>query len=153
MMAFRHSRSFLSKKLSGRATTRPAPWGRTAKLERELQTQLYRSASTGTDNRVRGGYVRCCASASERTSRGIIVGESVLPTEWIGKVGMVENVEELRAELCTETLAELQVLGYGKVHILESRVPEDVASHRSEGAERGRNHYRCTGCVAPKGVQ
>ncbi len=92
--------------------TRPLPWGRTAKLERELQTQLHRAGATGTDDRVGGGYIRRGTPTSERLRRWIVVCKSILSSEWIRKIGMVENVKELRAELGGKTLAKFPVLGY-----------------------------------------
>src|ERR1700674_5514988 len=66
---------------------------------------------------------------------------------------MVEDVEELRAELRTEMLAPLEVLGDGKIHVLETRIAEDVASHGAESAKRRRNQDRIAIRITTKGRQ
>src|SRR6202140_746236 len=66
---------------------------------------------------------------------------------------MVEDVEELRAELRTEMLAPLEVLGDGKIHVLETSIAEDVASHGAESAERRWNQDRIAVRIAAKGRQ
>src|SRR6202167_1806271 len=55
---------------------------------------------------------------------------------------MVEDIEELRPELSSQSLAPLKILGHRKVDVFESRVAEDVASHRSERPQRRRDQDR-----------
>ena len=67
------------------------------------------------------------------------MGPSILSAEGIREVRMIEDVEEFYAELRTKMLAPLEVLGDGKIHVLESRIAEDIASHGAERAEYRRN--------------
>ena len=59
--------------------------------------------------------------------------ETVLSAVGIGKVRMIENVEELGAELGTQAFAEVPVLGHREIQVAEAGVREEIAPH---GAER-----------------
>src|SRR5260370_38470136 len=59
---------------------------------------------------------------------------------------MVQEVEEVSAELRGETLAELPVFVDGEVPVLEARVPEDVAAH---GAKCSRCRWGHNGVTIP----
>ena len=52
---------------------------------------------------------------------------------------MVEDIEELRPELGSETLLESKILTHGQIPVSETRVPPDVAPRRTEGPGSGRN--------------
>src|ERR1700691_2995120 len=101
------------RKKPGRNYVRPSftPSSPTPQLERNLQTQLHGAAAAGTDNRVGGSHVRRGAATAERLHRRIVQPEPVLPAVGIRKVRMIENVEELGAELGADFFAEMPVLG------------------------------------------
>src|ERR1700728_281745 len=135
----------------------------TARSENKLQSQLHRTASTGTDYRISSGDVRCSARASERLNRRIVKAETILSAVRVGEIRVIENVEEFGPELRVETLGEMPVLRHREVHVAESRVREDVAAHVAKAPEGGRNHdgiafrvaseqIKCragrTGCIA-----
>ena len=65
---------------------------------------------------------------------------SILPSEGIRKVRMVEDIEKLRAELGAESFFELPILGYREVPVAEARVAERVAAHGAESSDGGGNH-------------
>ena len=144
--------SFPVEKIWGRREVRPAlnrGW-----LKSELQTKLNRAGATGTNDRVGSSNIWCGTPTTEEsaTTRRIVVCISVLPAEWIGEIRVIENIEELRTELGSEMLTPLEVLGHGEIHVLESRIAEDVASHGAEGAECGRDHEGLSAGVAAKSV-
>ena len=58
--------------------------------------------------------------------RWIVQAESVLSAVRIGEVGMVEDVEELGADLRAQPLAEVPVLGNGEIEVPEAGVAETV---------------------------
>src|SRR5258708_26262084 len=128
--------------------------GRSAsRLKSELQTKLNRAAAAGADDRVGGCYIRRRTRATERPARRVVVGPSVLSAERVGEVGMVKDVKELRAELGTEALAPLEVLGHRQIHVLETCIAEDVPSHGAESAKSRRNQDRLAVRIAAKGRQ
>src|SRR5580658_8992570 len=108
--------------------------------EENLQRELNRTRASGTYGRVRSGDVGSGTTASEASRRGIIETKTVLSTVWIGKVGMIENVEELSAELGAVALAKVPVLCHREIEVAETGIGENVASHGAEGSERRRNH-------------
>src|ERR1039457_2262266 len=79
--------------------------------------------------------------------------EGSLCAERIGEVGMIEDIEKLNPELRTKALAPLEVLSHRKVHVLESSVAEDVATHGAKSAELGRNEYRVARSVASESCE
>src|SRR5215831_19317023 len=107
-------------------------------LKSELQTQLSRTAAAGTNHGIGGGNVGRRTTTAKRARRGIVVRETILSSKGVGKIGMIEDVEELSPELRTQTFAELPVLGQRAIHVAESGVPENVAAHGAERAGRGR---------------
>src|SRR6266404_79940 len=132
----------------------PAPTrGSAGILEREFQTQLNGSSASRTDDRVGGRDVGCRTAATEATRRGIVVRITILSTKRIGKVGMIENIEELRAELSTEALAKFPVLGNGEIYVTETSIAKNVATHGAEGSERRRNHVGLTIRIATECVK
>src|SRR5229473_7982371 len=123
-------------------------------LKSELHTKLNRAGATGTNDRVGSCNIWCGTPTTEEsaTTRRIVVCISVLSAERVGEIGVVENIEELRAELGAEMLAPFEVLGHGQIHVLESRIAEDVATHGAERAECGRDHDGFSAGVAAKSV-
>jgi len=67
---------------------------------------------------------------------------------WVGEVHVVENIEELGAELGGEAFLEFEILDHRNIPILETRVAEDVTGCISNGSERRRNHDRITSSKA-----
>src|ERR1700693_2085514 len=90
----------------------PQPVTENRQLKSKLQTELNRTATAGSDDWVGGRHIRCGARAPERSARRVVVRPSVLSAEWVGEVGMVEDVEELSAKLGTDAPAPLEVLGH-----------------------------------------
>src|SRR5216684_2867044 len=89
-----------------------APLQRIVMLKSELQTKLNRTAATGTNYGVGGGNIRCRTRATERSTRRVVVRPSILSAERVGEVRMIEDIEELCAELRPEAFAPLEVLGH-----------------------------------------
>ena len=67
------------------------------------------------------------------------MGISVLSTERVGEVGMIEQVEELHAELGGETLTKFPILRDREIYVAKTGIAENVAAHRAEGSERRGN--------------
>src|SRR5215469_12239486 len=111
-------------------------------LEQHLQTQLNRPASAGTNDRVGGGDIWGGTASAKTTCRRIIQSKSVLSTVRIGEIGMVEEVEELGAELHPGSLSEMPILCHREIQVAETGIRKDVSAHRPELAERRWKHYR-----------
>src|SRR5207245_6580370 len=108
-------------------TGRPAPIMKSPRSENKLQAELNRARASRTHGRIGGGNVGSGTAASEAAHGRIIEAETILAAVWIGEVGVVENVEELRPELGAEALAEMPVLRQREIHVLESVIGENVA--------------------------
>src|SRR5437868_5373334 len=130
-------------------------------MRKPLLHRRDRDRSAGTshftrDDRVGSGYVRRSATAAE-TSRArngwIVVSPSVLTSEWVGEVGMIQDVKEFGTELRAETLREFPVLGGREIPVVEAAVAKEVAGHGSECSHGGRNHYRVPLCIAAERCQ
>src|SRR5664280_993220 len=79
-------------------------WSCFAKLEGEFQAQLHGASAARANNRVCRSTVWRGAAASEIAGRGWIVqAESILSTERICEVRMVQHVEKLSTKLCAES--------------------------------------------------
>src|SRR6266576_1444981 len=89
-----------------------APLQRIVMLKSELQAKLNRAAATGANDGVGRCHIRCRARATERSTRRVVVGPSILPAERVGEVRMVEDVEEFCTELGPEEFAPFEVLGH-----------------------------------------
>ena len=100
--------------------------------ENELQAQLNRAAAAGADDGVGGCNVRRGATAAEGLCGRVVEPIAVLPSVGICEVRVIEDIEELGAELGVETFAQLPVLGNGEIEVLESGITEEVTSHISE---------------------
>src|ERR1700728_2839917 len=90
------------------------------KLEGNFKSQLDRAGPTGTHGGIGSRYVWRSASATKVWSAGIVQPEAVLSAIRIGKVWMIENVEELGAELSMQPLAKVPVLGHREVQVPEA---------------------------------
>src|ERR1019366_4418706 len=130
------------RQAQGRLSGQPARCRRylcPLRSENKLQAELHRTRASRTHGRVGGGDVRSGTAAAEATHGRIIEAETILPAIRIGEVGMVENVEELRPELGVEALAEMPVLGQREIHVFETGIRKNVASHGAEGSQWRRN--------------
>src|SRR5208283_1521255 len=135
----------------GRSEVRPR-LVKPARSENKLQAELNRARASRTHGRVGGGDVGSGTAAAEARDGRIIEAETILPAVWIGEVGMVENVEELSPELGAEALAEMPVLRQRKVHVSETGIGENVASHGAEGSQwRRQQEGIAFGIAAVKG--
>jgi hypothetical protein len=70
-----------------------------ARSENKLQAQLHSTAATGTDYGVSCGNVRSSARASEWLNGRIVEAEAILSAVRVREIRVIENVEELSAEL------------------------------------------------------
>src|SRR5260370_6751278 len=131
----------------------PVPIMKSARSENKLQAELHRARASRTHGRIGGGDVGSGTAASEAAHGRIIEAETILAAVWIGEVGMVENVEELRPELGTEALAEMPVLRQGEVHVAETGIRENVASHGAELPECRRDHNGVAFGITAKQVE
>src|ERR1022692_162112 len=137
----------------GRTELRPAflhPANLIAPLERKLRTQLHRTRPARADRGVGGGYIRSSATATERTHGRIIQPEPVLTAVRVGEVRVIEDVEELGAELKPHGFSKVEILSQREIEIPEAAVLEHVAAHVAELAERRRNHHGTAIGVAAK---
>src|SRR6267154_1177917 len=122
--------------------------------ERELQAQLNSTAPARPDHRIGGGYVWRRASATEGAKgRRIVLSVTILSAVRISEVGMVENVEELGAELGMDTFTKMPVLGNREIEVLESGVGEQISRHVAQLPQRRRQHDGSALGVAPIQVQ
>src|SRR5260370_14230006 len=124
-----------------------------ARSESQLQTQLNRTRTSRTHGRVGSRNVRSGATATEAAHGWIVEAETVLTAVWIGEVRVIENVEELSPELGAHVLAEMPVLRHGEVHVAETGIGENVASHGAELPECWRNHDRVAFGIAAKQIE
>src|SRR5271166_18229 len=126
------------------------------RLERKLQAKLNGATAAGTDDRVRGGHVRCRAGTTKASRAGhgrIVVPPTVLPSIGIREVRVVEDVEEFAAELQIVALANRPVFHHRKVHVAVSKIAEGVSSHGSECADRRGQHHAVAHHIAAPVVQ
>src|SRR5271166_4487155 len=144
--------SFPLEKTWGRRELRPH-FTKTGRSEKKLQAQLNRARATGTDDGVGSGDIWSSATATKASGRGIVKTEAILSAVWIGKVRMVENVEELRPELGVEPFPEMPILGQGEVQVAEARIGEHVAAHVAKLPERGRNHHGVAFGIAAEQIE
>src|ERR1700722_11929422 len=110
----------------GRTAPGPAPTQRYG-LEREFQSKLYGAAAAGANHRVGGRNVWSGAGAAEPAGsghRGVVVTPTVLSPKGIGKIRMIEQIEEFRAELHADALAKLKILHRRKIHVAEAEIAE-----------------------------
>src|SRR5215472_7889907 len=140
-------------KKAGRSKSGPCSSQLRTSLENELCAQLHGSWTARSHSGIRGRDIGRCTTASERTHGRIIQTKSVLAPVRIGKVRMIENVEELRPELQAILLAEAEILANGEIKVLEAGILEHVSSHISELAKRRRHHHGITRDVAAEQIQ
>src|ERR1700722_15126133 len=136
----------------GRTETSPARKRRTFRiaLENKLGAELDRARSSRPHGRIGSGHIRRRAAASEGLHRRIVQAESVLSAVRIGEVRMIEDVEELSAELEAIPFPKMKVLGEREIKVAETGVREHVPAHISELPERRRKHNRGALGVASK---
>jgi len=76
------------------------------------------------------------------------VRPAILSPEGIGKIGMVEHVEEFGAELSAETFPELPILRDREIPVPKAGIAEDIAAHRAFGSDGWREHNGTAARVA-----
>jgi hypothetical protein len=76
----------------------------------------------------------------------------VLTAIRIREVRVVEDVEELHAELQPHGFSDVKILGDREIKVLEAGILEHVPPHVSELTERGRHHHRVSCRVAAEQV-
>src|SRR5271154_5873545 len=149
------SRAGNLRKKAGRNCVRPSFKSQKPKrtLERKLQPQLHGAAAARPDHGIGGGHVRRGAAAAKRLHRRIVQTKPVLPAVRICEVGMVENVEELGAELEPHGFSKVEILGHREIEISEAGVLERVPAHVAELAQRRRKHHGASIGVAAEQIQ
>ena len=75
---------------------------------------------------------------------------TVLSTEGIREIRMIEDIEKLGAELHVETLTEPEIFQSGKVHVAETKVAENIAPHGAERSQSWRKHDGTVDLIAAK---
>src|ERR1700731_3303474 len=129
-----------------------------SELKDEFQAQLDGAGAARAEYRVEGGVVRSGAAAAER-ARLRWIGEGPLAVSaggppGIGEIGVVEKVKGFHAELRPDSFPELKGFGNRKVHVAETGIAEDVATHVAKLAEAVRDQYGVADHVAiTRGVQ
>src|SRR5215469_1983191 len=118
---------------SKRAGLESKPFAVQCKLPDQFQAELNGTVGSAAENRVRGGLIGSIATATELRGGGGIVEPSPGRAAWVGERWVIENVEEFRAELGTEALAELPVFRDREVPVLITRVAENIPAG---GAQR-----------------
>src|SRR3974390_2238551 len=66
---------------------------------------------------------------------------------------MVEQVEELRAELHVEAFRKPEVLHGRKIDVLKAKVAEQVSAHSAESADGRWQHHGVAHCVTAEQIQ
>ena len=75
---------------------------------------------------------------------------AILPTEGIGEVGVVKDIEEFGSELHVEAFPKAEILQRGKINVAEAEVLERVATHVAKRAEGRWQHDGILNLVAAK---
>src|SRR5581483_2305012 len=120
--------------------------------ENQLQAELHGAAAARSNHRVRCSAVRRRATATELVAeqRRIVKAETILSAIRVGKIRMVQNIEKFGAELRTEALGEVPVLGNREIPVAEPGVAENIASRGSERSQRRWKQDRTAVRVAAK---
>src|ERR1700736_5066533 len=92
------------------------------KLENELRPELNRAWTAGAYGGIGSCDVRRRATPTKRNHGKIIQAKAVLSPVRVGKIRMIENVEELSSELEPHGFSKVEVLGHGEIEILEAGV-------------------------------
>src|ERR1700686_2220255 len=91
-------------------------------LKEDFQAQLHGTRSTGTKHRIGAEYIGRCGAEAETCARvSTWIGIRIVApraSERIGKVGVVEYVEELGPNLDRQALLDLENLGHIQVHVV-----------------------------------
>src|SRR5689334_20388840 len=116
-------------------------------LKDHLQAELDGASATRSQHRVDRRRVRCRATAAEKArTRGIggersrTIAAGSVPR--VGKVGMVEHVEEFRPELRRDSFLEVEILRDREVQVAVAGVAEYIPAQVTEGSKGRRNHDR-----------
>lgn len=143
----------------GNESVRPRNLGRAPRprwpngLEGELQRELHDAVASGADYGIGGGEIRRSASTPERGAGGVAESGARRGAVGIGEGWVIKQVEQLDSELRAVAILEHEVFEQRKIPVLEARVSENVAAHRAERSELGRDHDRAAGNEAATGSQ
>src|ERR1700720_3869567 len=116
-------------------------------LENEFQTKLNVSRPTRADHRIRSSHVRRGVRSAKSTRLGGVFVKQ-RGSFRIRERRMIQYVEKFRAELQSHPLGQPRVFHQRKIPVVEARASKQVAPHRTEGAEGGRDHHGVALCVA-----
>src|ERR1700688_3306601 len=123
-----------------------------ARLENKLQSQLDGAGTARAKHGVEGsGVWRGATTAEQNRLRRIGVGALTIGTggaPGIGKLGVIENVKHLGAELRPGPFSEFEGLGNGEIHVVETGIAEDVPAHGTKLAESVRDQKRIAHHIA-----
>src|SRR5262249_24343720 len=97
--------------------------------EANLETELNVARPAGSDHGVGAGHVRRRRHFPERVAEADAVVEQ---DRWVGEVRMMQDVEDLGAELHADALGGFEGLDQREVPIVEAGAAEDVAPCCSE---------------------
>ena len=122
------------------------------KLENELRANLNRSRSARTHRRISCCDIRRSAPATKTSSGRIIEAVPVLSAIGIREVRVIEDIEELCAELQPLAFSKVKVLGDREIKVLEAGILEHIPSHVSELSKWRRHHYGIACRVATEQV-
>src|SRR5262249_41912963 len=110
------------------------------------------STASGTKHWIERSLIRSRTAAAKRTGLRWIRSSSLTVSAGgavgVGKVGVVENVERLDAELRPEAFSKFEVLADRQIDIVEAGVAEDVAPHVAKGTKTVRDQHRVIHHVA-----
>src|SRR5467141_1624935 len=113
--------------------------GQNVLLEAELQSELNVPGTARADHRI----CRCHVWCVENETKGSRIGRinQALGIR-VRKVRVVEEIEELRAQLDTHALVQVGRLDDGEVQIVQPRAAEGIPADVSKGA-KVRRHSDC----------
>ena len=127
-------------------------------LENELQGKLHRARPTRLIQRTQSAQAtgqRSCGLAKRaggRKAGGVLVEGTVVRCVDSAEIRMVEDVEELSADLQPHDFSKMKVLGQREIEVLEAGVGKHVAAHVSELPKRGGHHHRVSLSVATEQI-
>src|SRR5713226_667279 len=114
----------------------PSPRHCSLQLPDEFQTQLDRAIRSRSEDWIGRCLVGGVAAAAEGAGIAGIVEAGPCRSTGIVEVRMVENIEELGAELCGEPFFEAYIFDDRHIPVLEPRVTENVPARSTEGPGR-----------------
>src|SRR5215813_1029565 len=104
----------------------------------QLHCQLNIPWSTTAQKRIADANVRCNGNrkkASASTGRRIYRGSHIsckTRQQWIGKVWMIEEIEDFGAQLYPKLLSDVSIFENGEVNVAITRSPQGVPTERTK---------------------